>query len=172
LVEALAARQADAAQRLLQVLGLDVLVALDLEALDRRPFQHRDDQHGAVAPQFDVAKESGRVQRLHRLAEAPHVQRVADVHRQIVEDGAFGDALQAFDTNVADDEAVARMWRNCCFLRIGLGNDEAHAHACEDRDRRADGAHRTPDARAARSVATFSNYSRRVHSCCDFARAN
>ena len=68
LVEGLAGRETDVAQRLLEVLGLDVLVAGDLEALDRRPLEHRDDQRAAVAAHLDVAEEAGRVQRAECLA--------------------------------------------------------------------------------------------------------
>ncbi len=156
LVEALAAREPDVAQRLLQVLGLDVLVALHLEAFDRRALQHRDDQHAAVATQLDVAKEAGAIQRFHRLGEAPPIELVADVDRQVVEDRAFGDALQAFDTNVADDEVVAGVARRrhvCCFLRISAEHERARDG---DDDRREDITHRPLDARGPQSVATFS----------------
>ena len=69
-VESLAGGQADVAQRFLQILGLDVLVALDLEALDRGALHDNDEEFGAVAPHLDVAKEPGRIQRPHGLAHA------------------------------------------------------------------------------------------------------
>ena len=97
-------READVAQRLLQVLGLDVLVAGDLEALDRWPLEHRDDQRAAVAAQLDVAEEAGGVQRAQRFLDAALVEPVADVDRQVVEDRALGDALQPLDADVADGE--------------------------------------------------------------------
>ena len=106
-VEGLAGRQADVAQRLLQVFGLDVLVALDLDALERGTLEHRDHQRVAVAAQFHVAEEAGRVQRAHRLALALRDQMIADVDRQVVEDRAFGDALQSLELDVADDEVGA-----------------------------------------------------------------
>ena len=99
-------READVAQRLLQVFGLDVLVARDREAFDRGPFEHGDDQRAAVATHLDVAEKTRGVQRAQRLGDAALVEPVADVHRQVVEDRAFGDALQAFDADVADGEVA------------------------------------------------------------------
>ena len=122
-VEGLAGREADAAQRLLQVLGLDVLVAHELEALDRGPLAHDDHQRPAVAPQLDVAEEPGREQRAHRLLDAPLVQAVADVHRQVVVDRALGDALQALDADVADGE-VGRRLRACGPGRACAGEQD------------------------------------------------
>ena len=66
---------------LLQVLGLDVLVALELEALDGRALVDHHDQRVAVAAHLDVAEEAGVVQRAHRLANALRRQVVADVDR-------------------------------------------------------------------------------------------
>ena len=103
-VEGLALRETDVAQRLAEVLGLDVLVALELEALDGRALVDHHDQRAAVAAQLDVAEEAGVVQRAHRLADALRRQGVADVDRQIVVDRSFGDALQTFDADVADGE--------------------------------------------------------------------
>ena len=89
---------------LLQVLGLDVLVALELEALDGRALVDHHDERIAIAAHFDVAEESRFVQRAHRFADALRRERVADVDRQIVVDRAFGDALQSLDADVADRE--------------------------------------------------------------------
>jgi hypothetical protein len=108
-VEGLAGREAHAAQRLLQVLGLDVLVARQLEALDRRPLPHHDDQRRAVTPQLDVAEEARRKQGAHRFLDAPRVEPVADVDGQVVVDRALGDALEAFDPDVADREIDRRL---------------------------------------------------------------
>ena len=105
-VEGLACGEAHIAQALLQVLGLDVLVALDLELGDGGTLDHHDQQGVAVAAQFHVAKEAGRVQRTHGFADALAVEVIADVHRQIVEYRAFGDSLQAFDADVADRKRI------------------------------------------------------------------
>ena len=116
LVEGLAGGETDVAQRLLQVLGLDVLVALDLEALDRRPLEHRDHQRAALAADLDVAEEPVVVQRAcSASAHAALVEPVADVDRQVVVNRAFGDALQAFDADVADGELP----RRCGEARVG-----------------------------------------------------
>ena len=96
-VEGLAGGKADVAQRLLQVLGLDVLVAGDLEALDRGALEHHHHQRVAIAAHLHVAEEAGGVQRRIASRTRCGVEMVADVHRQVVEDRAFGDALQAFD---------------------------------------------------------------------------
>ncbi len=107
LVVGLAARESDVAQRLLEVLGLDVLVAGDREALDRRPLEHGHDQRAAVAADLDVAEEAGCIQRAQRFVDAAAVEAIADVHRQVVVDRAFRDALQALDPDVADGELGA-----------------------------------------------------------------
>ena len=104
LVEGLAPRETHVAQRLLEVFGLDVLVARDREALDRGALEHGDDQRAAVAADLDVAEEAGRVQRAQRLVDASFVEPVADVDGQVVVDRAFRDALQALDADVADGE--------------------------------------------------------------------
>jgi hypothetical protein len=53
-------------------------------------------------------RNSGRVQRAHRFADALAVEVVADVHRQIIEYRTFGNPLQAFDSDVADGERLLR----------------------------------------------------------------
>ena len=80
-IEGLALREADVAQGLVQVFVLDVLVALELEALDGRALVDHHDQRVAVAAQLDVTEEAGVVQRAHRLADALRRQGVADVDR-------------------------------------------------------------------------------------------
>ena len=99
--------------------------------------------------------------------DAPPIELVADVDRQVVEDRAFGDALQSLDPNVADHEVVACVARGrsvCCFLRIGA----EHERTCDDdRDRRKDSAHRTLDARGMWSVAAFSEYFSRRRARCE-----
>ena len=53
-----------------------------------------------------IAKEAGRVERLHRLRNFLVVDALADLDRQIAEDGAGLGALYAFDADVADDERL------------------------------------------------------------------
>ena len=107
-VEGLAGCEPYPAQRLLQVLGLYVLVAGDLEALDRGPLEHHHHQRVAVAAQLHVAEEAGRIQRGDGLAHPRRSQPIADVDRQVVVDRAFRDALQALDADVADGEVGRR----------------------------------------------------------------
>src|SRR6185436_18909419 len=56
-IEGLAGGEAHVAQGLLQVLGLDVLVARDLEALDGRALEHDDNELRTVAPKLHIAEE-------------------------------------------------------------------------------------------------------------------
>jgi hypothetical protein len=107
-IQDLAAREPDVVQRLLELIRLDLLVALDLEGADRRPLLHDDYEHARLfPPQLDIAEEAAVVHRAQRLANAARIEPVADVHRQPVEQRAFGDALQAFDADVGDFEVVA-----------------------------------------------------------------
>src|SRR5262249_13942168 len=101
LIERLARGEADVAERFLELLGLDVLVALDLEALDRRPLEHGDDERRAFAAHLDVAEEAGREELLQRLGGFALIEPVANVHGQVVVYRAFGNTLQPFDANVA-----------------------------------------------------------------------
>ena len=129
-IEGLALREADVAQTLLQILGLDVLVALDLELGDRGPLDHHDEQRIAVAAQFDVAEETRGVQGAHRLGDALLIETVADVHRQVVEHRAFRYSLQSFDADVADDEGAARCRRLLGLRRGRLGSDGLRGRLC------------------------------------------
>ncbi len=81
-VEGLAGGEADVAQRFLQVLGLDVLVAGDLEALDRGPLEHYDDQRVAFAAHLHVAEEVRGVQGTDGFPDALRGEVIADVHRR------------------------------------------------------------------------------------------
>ena len=76
------------------------------EALDGRPFRHRDHQGAVVPAELDVLEEPGGVDRAHGLLGALLVELVADVQRQVIEDGALRDALQALDADVADRERI------------------------------------------------------------------
>ena len=104
-VEDLAGREPDVAQRFLQLVGLDVLVPGDGEALDRGPLQHHHDQGVALAAQLHVTEESGGIEGANGLAHPLRRQVIADVHRQVIEYRALGDALQSFHLDVADGEA-------------------------------------------------------------------
>jgi hypothetical protein len=105
-IEDLAVGEPDVAQALLQIFGLDVFVALDLELRDRRPLDHDDEQRVAVAAQFDVAEKARGIHSAHRFADPLGVEMIADVDRQIVEDRAFRNALQALHAYVADRELL------------------------------------------------------------------
>jgi hypothetical protein len=97
------------AQRLVEILGLDVLVALDGEAADRRALLHHHHEHTWIlAAHLDVAEKAHRVHRAQRLAHALRIEAVADVHRQCVEKCAFGDALQSLDADAGHREGAVR----------------------------------------------------------------
>ena len=103
-VESLAGGEADVAQGLLQILGLDVLVAGDLEALDGGALQHHDHQGVAFAAYLHVAEEIRGIQRADRLTHALRGDVVTDVDGQVVINRTLGNTLQAFDFDVAHGE--------------------------------------------------------------------
>ena len=105
-VERLAFGQADVLEALEQILGLEVLVALQFDLRDRRPLLDRDDEDVALAGNLHVAEEAGLVQRAHRLLHAFASHVVAFFDRQIGENGTGGNALQAVDADVRGDERV------------------------------------------------------------------
>jgi hypothetical protein len=105
-IEVLAVRETDIAQALAEIFGLDVFVALDLEAVDGRTLEHSDHQRTAIPAQFDIAEEAGVVQGADRFAGALRGQAVADVDGEIVVNRALGDTLQTLDTDVLDPERI------------------------------------------------------------------
>ena len=76
------------------------------EGKERRTFGDRDNQRAVVPAQLDVLEKPGTVNRSRRLLNPLRVERVADVDRQVIEDGAIGDALQTFHANIPDDELL------------------------------------------------------------------
>ena len=115
-------------QRPVQVLGLDILVPLDQKRFDRGLFAHRDQQHVPVAPELDVGEEARPVQAPQELPHGGRVQRVADVHRQVIQHGALGDALQALDADVPDDKRL--------LLRLRRRRGKAEQEHCRRHGKR------------------------------------
>ena len=103
-VEGFAFGQADVVEAAGQVLGLDVLVAGQGQAIDRRTLGDREHQDVALACDLDVLEEPGAVERAHRFGNARRVDGVAAFHRQVGEHRAGADTLQAVDADVADGE--------------------------------------------------------------------
>ena len=95
-------------QHLLEIFVLDVLVAVERELENRWTLEHDDHQRIAVAPKLEVLEETRLEQGARRFAQPPLVDGVADVDRQVVVDGAFGDALIAFYPEIAHDERLHR----------------------------------------------------------------
>ena len=75
------------------------------------PLEHDDHERVAVAAELEVLEERRLEQRPARFAQPPLVDGIADVDRQIVVDRALGDALRAFDAEVAHDERLERRQR-------------------------------------------------------------
>ena len=84
-VEDLALGEPDALERLLEVVGADVLVALDHDTGDRRPLLDDDDQRAAVLLKPDILEKPGLEQRLDALRRLPLIEFVAHLDRQITE---------------------------------------------------------------------------------------
>ncbi|MCY1281347.1 hypothetical protein D9M70_301560 [compost metagenome] len=117
-LEDLAFGKAGLLQALEQVFGADGLVALDLDAGDRRTLDNGDDQDVAIATQLDVLEEAGLEQCAGGFDQATVVRGVADVERQGAEHAAGGNPLQAVDANVGDVEG----------LGVNLGDHECGKH--------------------------------------------
>ncbi len=96
--------QSDVAQRLEDLVFLELLDAGELDRRDRRTLVDDDDQYVAVDFESDVLEKAARVERADRLRAALGIEAVADADRQVGEDGAGLGALDAFDADVADDE--------------------------------------------------------------------
>jgi hypothetical protein len=75
---------------------------------------HNNNEHVTLRLEAHVAKEPGRVERLHRLRNFLVVDALTNFDRKIAEDGAGLGALYAFDADVADDEWL----RRACNERI------------------------------------------------------
>ena len=135
-VEGIALGQADLRQTAHQVLGLDVLVAGQGQAVDRRALGDRDHQDVALAAHAHVFEEAGAVQGADAFTDAGLVNLVAALERQVGEHGAGADALQPVHADIADRECLGGRraldgWRRLCGL---LGPGGGH-----DRRRKGDG---------------------------------
>ena len=106
LLEYLALAQALLGEPLQQRIGLDGLVALDLNGLDGGPLDHGHHQHAAVPGHADVVEVAGGEQQANQLADGHFIDPVADVDRQRVEHRARGDPLQPLQADVGDGEGV------------------------------------------------------------------
>ena len=120
-VEGFAFGQADVLKALEQVVGLDVLVAAQGELVDRRTLGHGHHQNVALAVQMHVFEETGLVQRADGVAGLGAVHGVAALDRQVGEDRAGGNALQAVDADVADGERTGRRRLGAASQRERIG---------------------------------------------------
>ena len=91
-----------------EILGLEIFVASEFDAADGRSFDHRHDERLAIAREPHIAEETGLEQGTDGSGSACSVHGIADLYRQIVEDGAGGDPLQTFQTDILDDKRIGR----------------------------------------------------------------
>ena len=96
--------QAGPLQTLEQGLGLDGLVALDIDLADAGSLHHHDHQHVAVPANADVIKVAGGEEAARRGLQGLLVDQIPDRQRHGREHRAGRDALQALDTDVGHDE--------------------------------------------------------------------
>ncbi len=97
---------ADAVERLLEGLVFDVVVTLEVDLGDRRPFADLDDEHVATPQQLDIVEKTGGIELANDLGAAIRIETLADVDRQIAEHRADRDLLVADDLDILDDEAL------------------------------------------------------------------
>ncbi|GBF30838.1 hypothetical protein MnTg04_00788 [bacterium MnTg04] len=105
-IEGLALSQANPAQLGFHVLCLDALVAGDTETFDRWPFQDYDQQHAVIVPELNIIEKLGFVQRTDRFLQPLLIEDITDIDRQVIENGAIGYPLVAFDPHVTHQETV------------------------------------------------------------------
>ncbi len=93
-------------QRLLEVVFLDVVIALEADLVDQRVLVHVDDQRIAVALQAHVAEQAGRIQRAQAAIHALAAERIARLHQHVGKDRAFLDPRVARDAYARDRVAL------------------------------------------------------------------
>ena len=96
------------AQRLAHLVGGEFLHPDEVDLRDRRPLRDHHHQDVAFDLHADVGEEPGGEQRADRLRRAFFGHGLADLDREVAEDGSGLDALDAFDADVADDEGLER----------------------------------------------------------------
>ena len=82
---------------LLELLVLDLVVALEGEAVDHRGFDHGHDQLAARLGDADVLEQAGGVERLQRGVDLGGIEALAGRHLEIGADGVGFDAAVALD---------------------------------------------------------------------------
>ncbi|MNQ89264.1 hypothetical protein D3C85_1045660 [compost metagenome] len=105
-LEDLALRQPGLIQSLEQVFAADGLVALDLDAGNRRTLHHGNDQHVTIATELDILEETGLEQATSRFHQRAVISHFTDIERQGTEYAARRHPLQAIDANIGDGEGL------------------------------------------------------------------
>ena len=99
-------RESDAAERFEQILGLEGLVAREIDVRDGGALFDHHHEGAAVALDPNVVEEPGREQPLDGRRGVLRVDLVADGDRKLVEYRAGGDPPQALHPNVLDHERL------------------------------------------------------------------
>jgi hypothetical protein len=105
-LEHLSDGEARALEAVEQRLGFNRLVAVDVDLADARALGDHDHQHVAIAPDADVVEVASGKQAARRRPDCRGVGNIAHGDRHRGEHGARSDALQAFDPDVRDHEAL------------------------------------------------------------------
>ncbi len=90
-----------------QVISRNSLVALDVDARNRRPLDDIDDQDVTVAPQLDVLEESSLEQCTSGFHKTPIIRSLAHVQGQGTKHATGGNPLEAVDTDIGDSEGLS-----------------------------------------------------------------
>src|SRR5215472_4769891 len=86
----------------IEILVVELLIALKGNAIDDRVLDYFDDQSIADAAQIDIGKQAGRKQRLERLVHTFIVPRVAGLDQQIGANRFRFDPLHPLNADIAD----------------------------------------------------------------------
>ena len=90
---------------LTQRLVVELVVALEGDAVDDRVFLHPHHQHRAVTGDRHVGEQAGRIQRLQAAVDRVRVVGIARRHQHVRPDRARFDTLVADHTDIRDDPA-------------------------------------------------------------------
>ena len=129
-VERAADREPHPPERFEQVVGLEGLVAGEVDARDGGTLLDHHHEDAVVALDPHVVEEAGREQALDGLRGVLRVHRVADGDRELVEHRADGDPPKALDADVLDHERLGERDGRQDRQQAGRGQpgDESSAH--------------------------------------------
>ena len=114
--------QAGTGQRIHQHLGFDILVTVDLNRGNGRPFLYRQNQHAAVATGLHIGKHATSKQFLDRVRQFRLINLFTDVDRESGKHRTCRDPLKAFHFDIRDREFI-------CHRRLGTGGTDREANS-------------------------------------------